>query len=117
MIASLIALAIAPWVANQYLLVLTIGVALTVIMVSIALTFATLNDLIVDETSAGQTFSLMSFSGQVIGLSAPIVTGWIVGLGAGFTVVFIVTAGLLALGALAAWLLPTRQLQPASTAR
>jgi MFS family permease len=114
MIASIIALTIAPWVANQYLLVLTIGVALTVIMVSIALTFATLNDLIVDETSAGRTFSLMSFSGQVIGLLAPIVTGWIVGLGAGFTVVFIVTAVLLAVGTLAAWVLPTRQLQPAT---
>lgn len=117
MIASLVALAIAPFVANQYLLVLTIGVALTVIMVSIALTFATLNDLIVDETSAGRTFSLMSFCGQVIGLLAPIVTGWIVGLGAGFTVVFIVTAGLLALGTVAVWVLPTRQLQPELSAR
>jgi MFS family permease len=112
MIASMVALAIAPWVVNQYLLVLTIGIALTVIMVSIALTFALLNDLIVDETSAGRTFSLMSFCGQVIGLLAPIVTGWIVGLGAGFTVVFIATAALLALGTLIVWVLPTRQLQP-----
>jgi MFS-type transporter involved in bile tolerance (Atg22 family) len=80
--------------------------------VSIALTFALLNDLVVDETSAGRTFSLMSFCGQVIGLLAPIVTGWIVGLGAGFTVVFIATAALLALGTLIVWVLPTRQLQP-----
>lgn len=112
MVASMVALAIAPWVVNQYLLVLTIGIALTVIMVSIALTFALLNDLIVDETSAGRTFSLMSFCGQVIGLLAPIVTGWIVGLGAGFTVVFVITAALLALGTVVVWVLPTRQLQP-----
>lgn len=111
MLASMIALAITPWVANEYLLVLTIGIALTVIMVSIALTFALLNDLIVDDTSAGRTFSLMSFSGQVVGLLAPIVTGWIVGF-AGFTPVFVVTAALVALGTVAAWLLPTRPLQP-----
>jgi MFS family permease len=115
MAAGLICLAIAPWIEDQYLLVLTIGIALTMLSLSITLTFALVSDLIVDESSAGRSFSLMSFGGQIVGLMAPIVTGWIVGL-AGFTLVFIVTAGFLALGTIAAWLLPTRRLQPVKAA-
>jgi MFS family permease len=111
MLAGLLCLAIAPWVENQYLLVLTIGTTLMMLTLAITLTFALVSDLIVDESSAGRSFSLMSFGGQIVGLSAPIVTGWIVGL-AGFTLVFLITAALLALGTAAAWLLPTRQFQP-----
>ncbi len=116
MLAALVSLAMTPWIENQYLLVLTIGITLTMLTVSITFTFALLSDLIIDNSSAGRTFSLMSFSGQIIGLSAPIVTGWIVGI-SGFTLVFIVTAGLLTLGTLAAWTLPTRRLQPRASAR
>ena len=113
MLVGLAGLALTPFVQNQLLLVAAIALTLVVLTTSITLTFALTNDLIADETSAGRTFGLVSFGGQIIGLLAPIVTGWIVGL-SGFVLVFLVTAALVLVGALAAWVLPTRRLQPAT---
>jgi MFS family permease len=104
-------LAITPWITNQLALVAVVAVSLTMVTAAITLTWALTSDLIVDENSAGRSFSILSFAGQIMGLMAPIITGWIVGL-AGFTPVFIVTAGLVLCGTIAVLTLPTRQLQP-----
>jgi len=93
------------------MLIVVIGVVSMMITTAITLTWALVSDLIVDESSAGRSFSLLAFGGQIMGLMAPIVTGWIVGH-AGFTPVFFVTAGLVQCGTVAAFALPKRQLQP-----
>jgi MFS family permease len=111
MFIALSSLAFVPWIGNKYLLVFAIAVTLMMVTVAITLIYALTNDLIVDEHSAGRTFALVSFAGQVMGLLAPIVTGWIVQYFK-FRPVFIVTAVLLLLGGVSAWTLPTRQLQP-----
>jgi MFS family permease len=111
MLFALASLAITPWVANQLLLVGVVAVSLAMVTTAITLTWALVSDLIVDEKSAGRSFSILSFAGQVMGLLAPVITGWIVGK-AGFTPVFIVTAGLVLCGTVAVLTLPTRQLQP-----
>jgi dipeptide/tripeptide permease len=92
-------------------LIVVIGVILMMVTAAITLTWALVSDLIVDESSAGRSFALLSFGGQIMGLMAPIVTGWIVGK-AGFTPVFFVTAGLVFCGTVAALTLPKHQLQP-----
>jgi MFS family permease len=115
MLVALATLAITPWVANQLALVAVVAVSLAMVTTAITLTWALVSDLIVDEGSAGRSFSLLAFAGQVMGLMAPIITGWIVGF-AGFTPVFIVTAGLVLCGTIAVLTLPTRQLQPSKTA-
>ncbi len=111
MLLALLSLAVTPWIEGQVLLVAIVAVSLTMVTAAITLTWALVSDLIVDETSAGRSFSLLAFAGQIMGLLAPIITGWIVGL-AGFTPVFIVTAGLVLCGLIAVLALPTRQLQP-----
>lgn len=111
MFCALVAVAATPWVRSRYLLVLTVAIVLMMVTAAITLTYALTSDLIVDEASAGRTFATVSFGGQIMGLLAPIVTGWIVGH-AGFTPVFIVTAALLMTGTLAALVLPNRPLQP-----
>ncbi len=111
MLVALASLAITPWITNQLALVAVVAVSLTMVTAAITLTWALTSDLIVDENSAGRSFSILSFAGQIMGLMAPIITGWIVGL-AGFTPVFIVTAGLVLCGTIAVLTLPTRQLQP-----
>jgi MFS family permease len=78
---------------------------------SITLTFALTNDLIIDNTSSGRTFGLVSSGGQVIGLLAPIVTGFVV-QASGYGPVFLVTGAVLLAGVLAMLLLPNRPLQP-----
>jgi len=115
MLLALASLAITPWVANQLLLVGVVAVSLAMVTTAITLTWALVSDLIVDEKSAGRSFSILSFAGQVMGLLAPVITGWIVGK-AGFTPVFIVTAGLVLCGTIAVLTLPTRQLQPRTRA-
>jgi MFS family permease len=92
-------------------LVAVVALSLAMVTTAITLTFALTSDLIIDESSAGRSFSILSFAGQIMGLLAPIITGWIVGK-AGFTPVFIVTAGLVRCGTIAVLTLPTRQLQP-----
>jgi len=111
MCCAVLSLAITPWVQNQSVLIVVIGVILMMVTAAITLTWALVSDLIVDESSAGRSFALLSFGGQIMGLMAPIVTGWIVGK-AGFTPVFFVTAGLVLCGTVAALTLPKRQLQP-----
>ncbi len=110
MLLALAGLGITPRITNQWALVGAIAMTLSMLTASVVLTFALTNDLITDEHSAGRTFGLVSFGGQIMGLLAPIVTGWIVGL-SGYTPVFFVTAVLVLLGALAAWSLPVAPLQ------
>jgi MFS family permease len=111
MSAAMLAVLATPWVHNRYLLVGTIAVVLMMVTISITLTYALTNDLIVDGTSAGRTFAMVSFAGQVMGLLAPVVTGWVVGF-ASYKMVFVITAALLGVGAVSAATLPRRQFQP-----
>jgi MFS family permease len=111
MLLALASLAITPFVANQVALVAIVAMSLAMVTTAITLTWALVSDLIVDEKSAGRSFSILAFAGQVMGLLAPIITGWVVGM-AGFTPVFFVTAGLVLCGTIAVLTLPTRQLQP-----
>jgi MFS family permease len=114
MLCALGCLAATPFVEDRLTLVAVVGLSATMIVSSITLTWALLSDLIVDDRSAGQSFSILAFAGQVTGLLAPIVTGWIVGI-SGFTPVFIVTAAVVLCGMIAVITLPTRQLQPRKT--
>jgi len=113
MLAGLLPLVLVTWIDGLFALVITIAITLMAVTTSITLTFALTNDLIVDNTSSGRTFGLVSFGGQVIGLLAPIVTGFVVGA-SGYGPVFLITGAVLLVGVLAMLLLPNRPLQPHS---
>jgi MFS family permease len=111
MLAGLLPLVLTTWIDGLAMLVITIAITLMAVTTSITLTFALTNDLIIDNTSSGRTFGLVSFGGQVIGLLAPIVTGFVV-QASGYGPVFLVTGAVLLAGVLAMLLLPNRPLQP-----
>lgn len=113
MLAGLLPLVLTTWIEGLAALVITIAVTLMAVTTSITLTFALTNDLIIDNGSSGRTFGLVSFGGQVIGLLAPIVTGFVV-QASGFGPVFLVTGAVLLAGVLAMLTLPNRPLQPRS---
>jgi MFS family permease len=116
MLAGLLPLVLTTWIEGLAALVITIAVTLMAVTTAITLTFALTNDLIIDNTSSGRTFGLVSFGGQVIGLLAPIVTGFVV-QASGFGPVFLVTGAVLLAGVLAMLTLPNRPLQPRSSER
>jgi MFS family permease len=111
MLAGLLPLVLTTWIDGLAMLVITIAITLMAVTTSITLTFALTNDLIIDNTSSGRTVGLVSFGGQVIGLLAPIVTGFVV-QASGYGPVFLVTGAVLLAGVLAMLLLPNRPLQP-----
>jgi MFS family permease len=111
MVVGLLPLVMVTWISSLPLLVFTISVTLMAVTSSITLTFALTNDLIVDNASSGRTFGLVSFGGQIIGLFAPVVTGFIV-QASGYAPVFLTTGAVLLVGTVALFLLPNRALQP-----
>ena len=111
MFLATLPLLVTPYISNQYLLITAIAVCLAFVTVAITLLYALTTDLIVDEPSAGRTFALVSFNGQLMGFAAPAITGFIA-QHFGFTPTFFLTAALLITGSLAVLLLPTLQLQP-----
>jgi MFS family permease len=112
MLVAMVTVVATPWIGNEYLLVMVVAITLMMNTAAITLTYALTNDLIADEASAGRTFALVSFAGQVMGLLAPAITGWIVGRENRYAPAFALNAVLLLLGSVAAWTLPTRRLQP-----
>jgi MFS family permease len=104
-------LGLVPWISGPAGLVTAIAIALIADTAATTLSFALTNDLVADSSSAGQTFALQSFGGQIFGLLAPLVTGFIV-QAAGYTPVFVLPAALLVVCAGAGFLLCRRPLQP-----
>lgn len=115
MLVGFLPLVMVTWINGLPLLVFTISITLMAVTSSIVLTFALTNDLIVDNASSGRTFGLVSFGGQIIGLCAPIVTGYIV-QASGYSPVFLVAGAVLLVGTAAVFLMPNRALQPLETA-
>ncbi|MGN6371307.1 MAG: MFS transporter [Phycisphaerae bacterium] len=111
MLLALLPLLFTPYIANPYLLIASIACCLAFVTLAITLLYALTTDLIVHEPSAGRTFALVSFNGQLMGFIAPALTGFIA-QHFGFTPTFLLTAALLAAGAIAALFLPTQPLQP-----
>ena len=111
MILSTIPLLLTPFIPNEYILIVAVATSLALVTVAITLLYALTMDLIVDEASAGRTYALVSFNGQLMGFAAPAITG-LVAQYFGFTPTFFLTAALLIAGSLAVLFLPIRQLQP-----
>jgi ACS family glucarate transporter-like MFS transporter len=74
------------------------------------------SDLIVDKPSSGRVFALTGVGGNLFGLAAPIVTGFLVDATGSYVVPFVVCGALLVVGAIATMTLSRRPIQPTAIA-
>jgi ACS family glucarate transporter-like MFS transporter len=115
MILSLPILAI-PAITNVGLIIALVSYVLIMDTAAITLNWTLASDLIVDKPSSGRVFALTGVGGNLFGLAAPIVTGFLVDATGSYVVPFIVCAALLVVGAIATMTLSRRPIQPTAIA-
>jgi ACS family glucarate transporter-like MFS transporter len=105
-----------PWVTNIATLIALVSWVLILDTAAITLNWALASDLITDRASSARAFSLVALGGNVFGLLAPIVTGYLVDWTGDYTVPFIVAAVLLLGGAAATLFLSNQPMRWTPTA-
>lgn len=98
----------APLVTNVYLILLLITVALSGVATTLGLNIALLSDLLRNTGDAGRATGLLILGGNVFGILAPIVTGYVVQLTGSYDYAFVVAGALLLIGAMSALSLTKR---------
>jgi MFS family permease len=92
-------MATTPWVTSIGWLVVVLAIAVTFLANAISLNAAVCNDLVVRPADSGKAIALFTSGANVIGVMAPIITGYLVSASNGFDTAFMVTGAVLALGA------------------
>jgi MFS family permease len=111
MVALSSALLLVPFVSDFWLILVIFTVTLTAIASALALNTTLVSDLLHDPRHIGKATSLLTTAGNVFGLLAPIITGYVVaGLGS-YDWAFGIAGILLLIGALASLLLTRRPIQ------
>jgi MFS family permease len=106
LVASVILLT--PFVTNTYVILLLIMLALTGVATTVGLNIALLSDLLRSSADAGRATGLLILGGNVFGILAPIVTGYVIQATGSFDYAFAIAGLLLVCGALSALLLTRR---------
>lgn len=88
-----------PFVGSLWLVVALIAVTLTFISAASAMNFALTNDLLQTPRSAGSAIAIQTVGGNLFGLAAPIVTGYVVDGTGSFVGAFVIAGILLLAGA------------------
>jgi MFS family permease len=89
-----------PITTNVYLVLVLIMVALGGVASTVALNIALVGDLLRSSADAGRATSLLILGGNIFGILAPIVTGYVVQATGHFDAAFVVAGALLLLGAI-----------------
>jgi ACS family D-galactonate transporter-like MFS transporter len=89
-----------PSIGSVWLLVAALTVSVTFLANSVALNTALCNDLVRRPQDAGSAVALFTLGSNLIGVTAPIVTGYFVGATGNFDNAFLLTGSLLVVGAL-----------------
>ncbi len=92
-------------VTNEFVVLALISIALTAISSALSLNFALTNDLIAEPRITGTVIATQMLGGNLFGLTAPIITGYIVKITGNFDSAFILAGVLLILGALVSFTL------------
>jgi MFS family permease len=101
-----------PLVDNVYLVLVLITIALGGVASAVALNIALIGDLLRTPADSGRATGLLILGGNIFGISAPIVTGYVVQSTGSFNMAFVVAGSLLVLGALALFLLVRAPIGP-----
>jgi MFS family permease len=101
-----------PLVDNVYLILMLITIALGGVASAVALNIAMIGDLLRTPADSGRATGLLILGGNIFGILAPIVTGYVVQSTGSFNMAFVVAGTLLALGALTVLLLARTPIGP-----
>lgn len=94
---------LAPLVQSIWLVLALITISLACMATAITMNVALTIDLVRDARNAGLTVSVLILGGNVFGLFAPIITGYVVASSAGYAGAFVIAGVLLVLGAVVCW--------------
>ena len=94
-----------PLVGNVYVILFLIMIALSGVASTVAMNIALVSDLLRSSADAGRATGLLILGGNIFGILAPIVTGYVIQSTGNFDYAFVVAGGLLVIGALAVFLL------------
>jgi len=97
MIAAVIVFA--PLVSSVWLILALIAISLSGIAATTSLNFALLNDLVLTPRDVGVAMAFLVLGGNVFGLLAPIVTGYVISITGSYDMAFIIAGVLLVVGA------------------
>jgi ACS family glucarate transporter-like MFS transporter len=98
MLCSAVILA-APFVSSIWGIVALVTISLTGISTAVSLNFALANDLLRRPQDAGKATSIMVVGGNIFGLLAPIITGYVIAWSGSYNWAFGLAGILLVLGA------------------
>ncbi len=105
----------APFVSNIWLLIGLIALSLTGVAATTSLNFALLNDLLPNPRDVGVAMAFLVVGGNVFGLLAPIVTGYVIAATGSYDMAFVIAGVLLIAGASSILLLTRRPIGGAAT--
>jgi MFS family permease len=104
----------APWVDSVWVILGLIAISLTGVASTTSLNFALLNDLLKKPQDVGVAMGFLVVGGNIFGLLAPIVTGYVVASTGNYDRAFIIAGVLLVVGASSILTLARRPLGDAS---
>ena len=104
-----------PLVDNVYLVLVLITIALGGVASAVALNIAMVGDLLRSSADCGRATGLLILGGNIFGIMAPIVTGYVVQSTGSFNMAFIVAGALLAFGAATVFLLARTPIGPSES--
>jgi MFS family permease len=98
----------APFVDSVWTLLGLIALSLTGVAATTSLNFALLNDLLPDPRDVGVAMAFLVVGGNIFGLMAPIVTGYVISATGSYDMAFAIAGALLITGAASILLLTRR---------
>jgi MFS family permease len=104
-----------PLVDNVYLVLVLITIALGGVASAVALNIARVGDLLRTSADCGRATGLLILGGNIFGIMAPIVTGYVVQSTGSFNMAFVVAGALLAFGAATVFLLARTPIGPSES--
>jgi MFS family permease len=104
-----------PLVGNVYVILFLIMIALSGVASTVAMNIALVSDLLRSSADAGRATGLLILGGNIFGILAPIVTGYVIQATGNFDYAFVVAAGLLVIGALAVFMLARKPIGSPAT--
>jgi len=104
-----------PLVGNVYAILFLIMIALSGVASTVAMNIALVSDLLRSSADAGRATGLLILGGNVFGILAPIVTGYVIQATGNFDYAFVVAGGLLVIGALAVFTLARKPIGSPAT--
>src|SRR5262249_18729697 len=93
-------MAATPWLEQTWTVVLALTIAVTFLANAISLNTVLCNDLVRNSGNASKAVALFTSGANVVGVTAPIVTGYIVSSSNAFDAAFAFTGAMLVLGAI-----------------